>query len=383
MKRITSIDVVRGIIMLIMALDHTRDFLLQNALTQNPTDLTTTYPALFFTRWITHLCAPTFVFLSGVSAYISAKKLQNRQESKRFLITRGLWLVFLEFTIISFGIWSDIGFHTSLFQVIAAIGIGFILLSFLIGKSHKIALGLGSFIMIFYGLLALVPESGLRNALSPLFVLTVLPLGERLLILAYPIIPWWSIMLIGYGLGEYFLAEKTERIKFFIKMASGFLITFIVLRFINLYGDPVPWSVQTKPFFTVLSFLNVSKNAPSLDFTLCMLGIAFILLWLTEIYGADKLKFFKVFGSVPLFYYLIHWYVIRTFLIIVFLAKGYHWNDFIFNEQTLGRPKNDDGLSLLQTYLAWFTLILIMYPLCKWYSNYKSKHPEKTWLRYL
>ncbi len=383
MKRITSIDVVRGIIMLIMALDHTRDFLLQNALTQNPTDLTTTYPALFFTRWITHLCAPTFVFLSGVSAYISAKKLQNRQESKRFLITRGLWLVFLEFTIISFGIWSDIGFHTSLFQVIAAIGIGFILLSFLIGKSHKTALGLGSFIMIFYGLLALVPESGLRNALSPLFVLTVLPLGERLLILAYPIIPWWSIMLIGYGLGEYFLAEKTERIKFFIKMASGFLITFIVLRFINLYGDPVPWSVQTKPFFTVLSFLNVSKNAPSLDFTLCMLGIAFILLWLTEIYGADKLKFFKVFGSVPLFYYLIHWYVIRTFLIIVFLAKGYHWNDFIFNEQTLGRPKNDDGLSLLQTYLAWFTLILIMYPLCKWYSNYKSKHPEKTWLRYL
>lgn len=383
MKRITSIDVVRGIIMLIMALDHTRDFLLQNALTQNPTDLTTTYPALFFTRWITHLCAPTFVFLSGVSAYISAKKLQNRQESKRFLITRGLWLVFLEFTIISFGIWSDIGFHTSLFQVIAAIGIGFILLSFLIGKSHKIALGLGSFIMIFYGLLALVPESGLRNALSPLFVLTVLPLGERLLILAYPIIPWWSIMLIGYGLGEYFLAEKTERIKFFIKMAGGFLITFIVLRFINLYGDPVPWGVQTKPFFTVLSFLNVSKNAPSLDFTLCMLGIAFILLWLTEIYGADKLKFFKVFGSVPLFYYLIHWYVIRTFLIIVFLAKGYHWNDFIFNEQTLGRPKNDDGLSLLQTYLAWFTLILIMYPLCKWYSNYKSKHPEKTWLRYL
>ncbi|CAH0997087.1 hypothetical protein EMA8858_03224 [Emticicia aquatica] len=383
MKRITSIDVVRGIVMLIMALDHTRDFLLQNALTQNPTDLSNTYPALFFTRWITHLCAPTFVFLSGVSAYISAKRQNNINESRKFLLTRGIWLIFLEFSIVSFGIWSDIGFHTLLFQVIAAIGVGFLLLSLLVGKSHKIALGIGSFIMVFYGLFALVPESGLRNTLSPLFVLTVLPLGERLLILAYPILPWWSIMLLGYGLGEYFLVEKPNRIRFFMKMAGGFLIAFVVLRLINIYGDPVAWSVQTKPFFTFLSFINVSKNAPSLDFTLCMLGIAFALLWLTEMYGADKLKFFKVFGSVPLFYYLIHWYVIRTFLIVIFLTKGYHWGDFVFNEQTLGRPKNDDGITLPQVYLAWFNVILIMYPISKWYSNYKSQHPEKTWLRYL
>ena len=137
MKRITSIDVVRGIVMVIMALDHTRDFLLQNALNQNPTDLSNTYPALFFTRWITHLCAPTFVFLSGVSVYISAKNQSNISESRKFLLTRGLWLIFLEFSIISFGIWSDIGFHTLLFQVIAAIGFGFILLSMLIGKSQN------------------------------------------------------------------------------------------------------------------------------------------------------------------------------------------------------------------------------------------------------
>jgi uncharacterized membrane protein len=383
MKRITSIDIVRGIVMVIMALDHVRDFLLQNSLTQSPTDLSNTYPALFFTRWVTHLCAPTFVFLSGVSAYISAKRQNNVSESRKFLLTRGVWLIFLEFSIISFGIWSDIGFHTLLFQVIAAIGVGFILLSFLVGKSHKIALGLGIFIMLFYGLLALVPESSLRNTLSPLFVLTVLPFGSRLLILAYPIIPWWSIMLIGYGLGEYFLVEKSNRIRFFIKMAGGFLVTFLVLRFINLYGDPVPWSIQEKPFYTVLSFLNVSKNAPSLDFALCMLGIAFTLLWLIERYGEDKLAFFKVFGSVPLFYYLIHWYLIRFFLIVTFLAKGYHWSDFVFSEQTLGRPKNDDGLTLPQVYLAWFAVILIMYPICKWYSNYKNLHPEKTWLRYL
>lgn len=383
MKRITSIDVVRGIVMIIMALDHTRDFLLENALTQNPTDLANTYPALFFTRWITHLCAPTFVFLSGVSAYISTKNQNNINETRTFLLTRGLWLIFLEFSIISFGIWSDLGFHTLLFQVIAAIGIGFILLWFLIGKSHKIALVIGSFIMIFYGLLTLVPESSLRNAISPLFMLTVLPLGERLLILAYPVMPWWSIMLIGYGLGEYFLVEKSKRTTFFIKMAGGFLGAFLLLRFINLYGDPVPWSVQTKPFFTFLSFINVSKNAPSLDFTLCMVGIAFVMLYLAELYDEHKLKFFKIFGSVPLFYYLIHWYVIRTFLIIIFLAKGYQWDDFVFNEQTLGRPKNDDGISLPQVYLAWFAVILIMYPICQWYSNYKSQHPEKKWLRYL
>lgn len=383
MKRITSIDVVRGIVMVIMALDHVRDLLLQNALAENPTDLATTYPALFFSRWITHLSAPTFVFLSGVSAYISVQKQQNNKESKRFLLTRGLWLIFLEFTIITLGIWFDIGFHTFLFQVIAAIGIGFILLTFFVGKSPKIALGVGSIIMIFYGLLVLLPDSAVKSALNPLFSVSVFPLGSRLLILGYPIIPWWSIMLIGYGLGEYFLAEKANRIAFFMKMAGGFLVGFIVLRFINIYGDPVPWATNPKPFFTLLSFLNFNKYPPSLDFTLCMLGICFLLLWISEKIGEGKLSFFKIFGSVPLFYYLIHWYLIHAILIVVFLAKGFSWTDFVFTEQTFGRPKTADGLTLPQVYLAWFTVILIMYPICKWYSNYKSQHPEKTWLRYL
>lgn len=383
MKRITSIDVVRGIVMIIMALDHVRDLLLQNALAENPTDLATTYPALFFSRWITHLSAPTFVFLSGVSAYISAQKQQNNKESKRFLLTRGLWLIFLEFTIITLGIWFDIGFHTFLFQVIAAIGVGFILLTFFIGKSPKIALGVGSVIMIFYGLLVLLPESALKSALNPLFSVSVFPLGSRLLILGYPIIPWWSIMLIGYGLGEHFLAEKGTRMSFFLKMAGGFLVGFIVLRFINIYGDPVPWAENPKPFFTLLSFLNINKYPPSLDFTLCMLGICFLLLWISEKIGEEKLSFFKIFGSVPLFYYLIHWYLIHAILIVVFLAKGFSWADFVFAEQTFGRPKTADGLTLPQVYVAWLAVILIMYPLCKWYSNYKSQHPEKTWLRYL
>lgn len=383
MKRITSIDVVRGIVMIIMALDHVRDLLLQNALAENPTDLTTTYPALFFSRWITHLSAPTFVFLSGVSAYISAQKQQNNRESKRFLLTRGLWLIFLEFTIITLGIWFDIGFHTFLFQVIAAIGIGFILLTFFIGKSSKIALGVGSIIMIFYGLLVLLPDSAVKSALNPLFSVSVFPLGSRLLILGYPIVPWWSIMLIGYGFGEYFLVEKTNRTTFFIKMAGGFLVGFIVLRFINIYGDPVPWAENPKPFFTLLSFLNINKYPPSLDFTLCMLGICFLLLWISEKIGEGKLSFFKIFGSVPLFYYLIHWYVIHAILIVVFLTKGFSWADFVFTEQTFGRPKTADGLTLPQVYLAWFAVILIMYPICKWYSSYKSQHPEKTWLRYL
>lgn len=383
MKRIHSIDVVRGIVMIIMALDHLRDLLLQNALAENPTDLATTYPALFFSRWITHLCAPTFVFLSGVSVYISVRKQQNNKESKQFLLTRGLWLIFLEFTIITLGIWFDIGFHTFLFQVIAAIGVGFILLTFFIGKSPKIALSVGSTIMIFYGLLVLLPESAVKSALNPLFSVSAFPLGSRLVILGYPIIPWWSIMLIGYGLGKYFLLEKTTRMIFFLKMATGFLVGFIVLRFINIYGDPVPWAENPKPFFTILSFLNINKYPPSLDFTLCMLGICFLLLWFSEKVGEEKLAFFKVFGSVPLFYYLTHWYLIHAILIVVFLAKDFSWADFIFVEQTFGRPKTADGLTLPQVYLAWLAVILIMYPLCKWYSNYKSQHPKKTWLRYL
>jgi len=265
----------------------------------------------------------------------------------------------------------------------AAIVLGFILLTFFVGKSTKIALSLGSAIMILYGLLVLLPESALKSALNPLFSVSVFPLGSRLLILGYPIIPWWSIMLIGYGLGEYFLAEKAVRMTFFIKMAGGFLVGFLVLRFINIYGDPVPWATNPKPFFTLLSFLNINKYPPSLDFTLSMLGICFLLLWISEKIGEEKLSFFKIFGSVPLFYYLIHWYVIHAILIVVFLVKGFSWADFVFKEQTFGRPKTADGLTLPQVYLAWFTVILIMYPICKWYSNYKSQHPEKTWLRYL
>jgi uncharacterized membrane protein len=382
MKRITSIDVVRGIVMVIMALDHIRDLMLQNSLVENPTDLATTFPALFFTRWITHLCAPTFVFLSGVSAYISVSKSQNLKESRRFLLTRGLWLVFLEFTIITFGIWFDIGFHTFLFQVIAAIGFGFVLLILFIAKPPKLALIVGASIITFYGLLAFLPDSAIKSTLSPLFSVTVLPLGSRILILGYPLIPWWAIMLLGYGLGPFFLNNKEMRSAFFIKMAGALALTFLVLRFIDIYGDPSSWQTSPKSFFTLLSFLNLSKYPPSLDFTLCMLSICFLLLWISEKIGEEKLSFFKVFGSVPLFYYLIHWYVIHAVMFSIFFAKGFVWSDFVLNEQTFGRPKAPDGLTLLQVYLVWIGIVLFMYPLCRWYSKYKSLHPDKTWLRY-
>lgn len=383
MKRITSIDTVRGLVMVIMALDHLRDLLLQNSLTENPTDLSTTYPALFFTRWITHLCAPTFVFLSGVSAYISVKKSQNLKESRRFLLTRGAWLVLLEFTIITFGIWFDYGFHTFLFQVIAAIGFGFIFLSLFISKSSKIVLILGSIIIVFYSLLSLLPDSSIKTMLTPLFSISVFPFGTRIFILAYSPIIWMSIMFLGYGLGEYFLREKQIRTAFFIKIAGIFAGIFLILRFINIYGDPVPWAINPKPFFTFLSFININKNPPSLDFCLCLLSICFLLLWISEKIGQEKLIFFKIFGSVPLFYYLIHWYLIHAMMFVAFLVKGFRWSDFVFNEQTLGRPKSADGFTLPQVYLAWILFTILMYPICKWYSEYKKQHPEKTWLRFL
>jgi uncharacterized membrane protein len=201
-KRINSIDFARGLVMIIMALDHTRDLIHVNSLVQSPTDLATTTPILFFTRWITHLCAPTFVFLSGASAYLSFKKKNNAGESRRFLLSRGIWLIILEFTLVSFGVWFDVHFRLLFFQVIAAIGVGFIILSFLLKKSIK-AIAITGFIIIFCcNLLDFIPQSNtsiLRAIISPLFFLTGYNVTPQFtFFIGYPVIPWLGMMLLGF-----------------------------------------------------------------------------------------------------------------------------------------------------------------------------------------
>jgi uncharacterized membrane protein len=382
MKRINSIDVVRGLVMVIMALDHTRDWLHVSALTQSPTDLATTTPLLFFTRWVTYFCAPIFVFLAGTSAYLSAKTQPDLVAARRFLWRRGLWLIVLEFTLVNFAIWFDPKFRTFLFQVIAAIGFSFIVLAFLLKLSPKVIGFIGAIIIFCHGLLPLFSFAN-NSPLRSLFTLTPYQLSPQLtLVIAYPLIPWLGILLVGFAAGELFEHAHAERQSVFLKLGVAALALFTVLRFINVYGDPAKWSMQRTGLFTVLSFFNVSKYPPSLLFTLMTLGVMFLLLALAENLNQRLSKMLTAYGRVPLFYYLLHLYLIHLLMFVMVFWQGFGWSDLEFGFN-FGRPKTGSGVGLAATYLIWLGTVVALYPLCRWYGDYKARHREKGWLRYL
>ncbi len=372
--RIRSIDTVRGLVMILMALDHIRDLYHVTSLTHDPLDLATTTPALFFTRWITHLCAPTFVFLAGTSACLGQKK-ERGQSHRSFLISRGIWLVLLEFTVVNFGIWFDIHFNVFLFQVIAAIGFGFILLG-IFHRAKPAFMGLlGLFILFTYNALP---------ALPPLFGPTALPLAGKILVVGYPPVPWIAILFAGYGFGGLLMGQAAPaRRRLFLYTGCLALSLFGLLRLLNVYGDPAPWHVQDRGWlFTAFSFLNVAKYPPSLLYCLLMLGIMFLFLVLAEYMEGTLKGRISLYGKVPLFYYVLHWYIIHTLLFVVLLLQGFGPEDFRFGF-SFGRPAAESGLPLWGVYLLWIAVVAMLYPLCKWYADYKAHHPNQAWLRYL
>lgn len=372
-SRIGPIDTVRGLVMVIMALDHVRDLMHVNSLTQDPTDLATTTPMLFFTRWITHLCAPTFVFLAGTSAYLSNSKNQDNKTNRRFFILRGLWLLLLEFTVVNFGIWFDVHFSVLLFQVIAAIGLGFIALGLAINLP-AVALGVAG--------LAIACLHNLLPPNVPLFAVGTIPLGQgTTLVVGYPPLPWIAIMLLGYGFGSYLTAVE-DRKKLFLKTGVICFVAFVVLRVINVYGDPTPWGSQKNTILNVLSFLNVSKYPPSLLYCLLTLGIMFLLLYLAEKLAGSIPRLLAVYGQVPLFYYLLHWYVVHLTLFAVLFIQGFNTHDFVFGFR-FGRPEAVSGLSLGGIYLVWAGVVCALYPVCLWYSHYKQANRSRRWVSYL
>jgi uncharacterized membrane protein len=353
------------------------------AFTQDPTDLNTTTPVLFFTRWITHLCAPTFVFLSGVSIYMSVESSKSLDEVRVFLLKRGLWLLILELTIVNFGIWFDIHFQTIMFQVIGTIGFGFILLSFLLKFTTSNISIIGFIILILYSLLGLIPFSdGIRNSIGILFFPTLIPIGLNFtFFMSYPPIPWLAIMMIGFGFGSMFLDKKSKSL--FLKYGLIFLGLFFGLRMMNTYGDIAFWSLQKSLVYTVLSFLNVSKYPPSPLYFFVTLGVVFLIVFWSEGRTNKLIEILKVFGKVPLFYYLIHWYVVHLTMFVIVFAQGYKASDLVFGPFKFGRPDTGGGVSLPYVYLIWLTIVILMYPLCKWYGAYKEANKSKSWLRYL
>lgn len=386
MKRQPSIDIVRGIVMIIMALDHVRDLMHVDSITQSPTDLTTTSPLLFFTRFITHLCAPTFVFLAGTSVYLSLQNKNNLAEMRNFLFKRGLWLLILEFTIVNFGLFFDVGFHSLLFEVIAAIGFGFIILSLLL-KIRSQTLGIiGLFILFFHNLTPLIPfaeNSILKTALAPLFSPIVFPFSGRAFIMGYPPIPWLGIMLVGFATGKFFALADEKRKHLFTKIGLSALVLFTIIRFVNIYGDQALWSVQKNAFFTFLSFMNVTKYPPSLLFCLVTLGIMFLLLAFAEQFSNRIKKVALVYGKVPLFYFIVHFYVIHILTLIMLLTQGFSFSQFEFATGTFGRPKGvESGLSLCAIYFVWIFVVALLYKPCVWFGKFKAGN-QRWWLKYI
>jgi len=386
MKRLHSIDVVRGIVMIIMALDHVRDLMHITGLTQDPTNLSTTTTALFFTRWITHLCAPSFVFLSGTSAYLTFKNQNNLAKTKNFLLTRGLWLMLLEVTIINFAFWFDLQFRTIILQVIFAIGLGFVTLSFLLRISPKVIGIIGGCIVLLHGLTFLVPipqNQGLALGWSFLFRTNVFALTPNFTLgTLYPFIPWLGIMLAGFAFGRVFEQPVTIRRKILWQSALVSLGLFVAIRLINFYGDPALWSTQKTGVFTFLSFINVSKYPPSLLYTLLMLGLMFILLALADTQPTWFSNLLATYGKVPMFYYLLHWYLIHSIMFGMLFLQGFTWKDIPIGTFSFGRPPNS-GVELGIIYAVWLGVVIALYPLCRWYAQYKATHKEIKWLSYL
>lgn len=384
MKRLTAIDLVRGLVMIIMALDHTRDLIHINGFDQSPTDLATTSIPLFFTRWITHICAPAFLFLSGISSFLARQKGESIGSTRKHYLIRGLWLLVLEFTLVNFALWFDIHFSVWIFNVLAAIGTAYLLLALLLPLGSRVIGIIGLVILLTHNLLVLLPQdAALVQYLRFLFFPGAIPLpGEKLFIVGYGPIPWAALLFVGYSAGPIFTGDAKARKTWLLRMGIAAIALFFVLRIINIYGDPSPWRFQDKPGFTLLSFLNLTKYPPSLQYASLFIGIVLLLLRFSENLKGAVARWVMVFGKVPLFYFVVHWYVIRIFLFLMVFAQGFGVKDMVFGF-SFGRPLKGSGLDLWGVYLIWALVVVLMYPLCKAYGKYKEKHKEKKWVRYM
>jgi uncharacterized membrane protein len=387
-KRIETIDLLRGLVMIIMALDHTRDLFHSEAFTGDPLNPETTTPLLYFTRWVTHFCAPAFVFLSGVSAWLQSRR-KPQKELSRFLITRGLWLIFLEITVMA-GMLGDIYFSVVMLSTIWAIGISMVILGLLIWLPFRVLLITGLIIVFGHNILDFAEAN--RNGVVPIWWSflhrpTFIQVSSNFSLgIFYPFLPWTGLMILGYCCGKLFSDTETERRnKILMWMGVGALVLFVVLRFIDVYGDPLRWSQQKTGLRTFLSFMNVQKYPPSLLFMCATIGCALIFLARVKNTSGRLSKIISVYGRVPLFYYIIHFYLLHTISALLYLSRGHS-----VAEGMKGAPGipfkfilPGEGYSLWIVYAVWLAVVIGLYPLCKWYDKYKTNHKEKWWLSYL
>jgi uncharacterized membrane protein len=386
-NRIQSIDLLRGVAMIIMALDHCRDFLHYGvSIGQNPLDFSTTTPFLFMTRWITHFCAPVFVFLSGTSIFLYSNKGKTKKEVAFFLFSRGLFLMLVEIFVIE-TLW-DFNFTIIYLQVIWAIGLSMVVLSVLQYLPYKILLLTGLIIVFGHNLLDTIRiETPFWKSVfwSIIHVRHDYPINDHLLFeVAYPFLPWLGLMILGYAAGKLYLPETNPTYRKKTLRLTGLvsILLFIILRWTNLYGDMHQWQVQKTAVFTVLDFINTSKYPPSLLFILMTIGPALILLSFLENASGSISKKIIVFGKVPFFYYVPHVFIIHSIAWLVFFATGHSWSELDFTHFREGSLPAGSGHRLWFVYVVWIVVVVILYFPCRWYSNYKATH-KHWWLSYI
>ena len=388
--RLELVDALRGLVMVIMALDHTRDFFSKD-LAFDPSDLDKTYPALFVTRWITHFCAPVFIFLAGTGAFLSTTRGKSARELSWFLLTRGLWLVLLELTWVRCLGWQfNFDFHFAMGIVIWAIGWSMVALAGLVFLPLRWITTFGVLMIAGHNLFDYVePETW--GSLGWLWKILhsggiIVPAEGYRFAAGYPLIPWIGVMAVGYGFGSLLLREPVERRKWLFGLGASLTALFVLVRALNVYGDPTPWSPQKNTLFTLFSFLNCHKYPPSLLYLLMTLGPALLALAVLDRGTPRWLKPVLVFGRVPLFYYLLHLPLIHGLAV---LASYLHYGqaNWWFGNPPQGpntpnlRP-SDYGYSLPIVYLVWLGVVLALYPFCRWFAEIKRRRREP-WLSYL
>jgi uncharacterized membrane protein len=422
---------LRGIVMVVMMLDHTRDFIHNAAFQFDPTDLSQTNVALFFTRWITHFCAPVFVFLAGTGAYLQLARGKSKSELSRFLVTRGIWLIVLELTLVRVGMW--FAFDVRMFgflQVIWVIGVSMIVLGALIYLPVRVVGAFGVLMIVLHNLLDGFRVVGWRGPQSPvpgfgakLWMLLhqsfepfpIVGFPSPVVIVIYPLIPWIGVMAAGYAFGTLYQMDAQRRRRLLLIIGSAATALFVVVRAINVYGDPAKWSMQKNAIFTLISFLNTTKYPPSLLFLLMTLGPAILLLALFESRGSVSesrgggrpvesragagvvesharesgsfgnlvREFFVTFGRVPLFFYLLQWYTAHLIAVVLSLAFGKPVQRLFQTPiDWTGPPPPDAGFNLAVVYLCWIAGVLVLYPLCKWFAGVKKRRSD-WWLSYM
>jgi uncharacterized membrane protein len=387
-----AVDLLRGLVMVLMALDHVRDFF-----TNHPgapgADFVDAGAALFLTRWVTHFCAPVFVFLAGTGARLALARGKSRGELARFLVSRGLWLLVVEVTLVRWGWFFDVSYHFSVLQVIWVLGLSMIALAgliflptpalaafaLLLCAGHNLLDGIHASALGRWGWLwNLVHERGLLMLTS-----TPLPAGRALLVI-YPLVPWPGVMVAGFLFGGWLGRSVDERRRLFVRVGLGLTLAFVALRALNGYGDPRPWTAQASPVATLFSFLACNKYPPSLAYLLMTLGPAIALLGLIDGAAPRWARPLVTFGRVPFFYYVTHVPLLHGFAVLLgaVLLGSAGASAFIHKVALPSDVSARFGFSLPIVYLMWALVVLALYPLCRWFAGVKARSRAR-WLSYL